>query len=378
MLENMILMGNKVYTKESAEMQRAALLKGKVLTEKTTVAVGETFALEIQIANFGGAPAALDGIEEFVPCCGLELMNMPNSSQVVGSYLDLSGKVLESSEIEKLSFTVRALEKGTYIFTPRTVYIDGVGAQKIVSLNPATVEVTETILPDRLDTGFKDLNHLLFGGLPAKFAVVLASMSCDEVKLIVNRFLEKGAREGELTIHIAIDAGRWEQLAEKYPNFHLFVCNPQADIVSGRLPNVVKLRGVENLTDVSIPLFSALRKLETSDSKPKRICIEILSDILLHNGAVQTRRWLIGFVTELKSSEFTMLAIINPHMHQHEEVQAVLDLFDGEIEIYEEKNQKFLHVKKMYGQNYLKNEIALKKERLDNTGTAQRWRYHNY
>ena len=82
-----------------------------------------------------------------------------------------------------------------------------------------------------------------------------------------------------------------------------------------------------------------------------RICIEILSDTLLQHRAVQTRKWLIGLTAELKSRGFTTLAIINPHMHPAEEVQAVLDLFDGEIEVYEDQNQKFLRIKKMYEQD---------------------------
>jgi len=377
-LEDMILMGNKVYTKKHIEKMASALLQAKVTIVKPEVLAGEIFSLEIEIANFGRTPVTLHGIEEILPCCGMELMTTPEKRRLEGSYLDLNGRVLEPSMIEKLRLTVRALEKGTYAIAPRIVYMVGVGGQKILGLKPATIEVKEVILPSRVSTGYRGLDNLLFGGIPEKYAVALTSISCDETKLLINRFLEKGAREGEITLLITVETGRWEKLAEEFPNFTLFICNPQAETTMEALPNVVKMRGAENLTDVNIPLVSALRKLGAPNGKPRRICIEILSDILLQHRAVQTRRWLIGLTAELKSRGFTTLAVMNPHMHPTEEVQAVLDLFDGEIEVYEKKDLKFLRIKKMYEQDYIRNELPLRRNTLSTTGIARRLRYHDY
>ena len=69
---------------------------------------------------------------------------------------------------------------------------------------------------------------------------------------------------------------------------------------------------------------------------------------------------------------------MNPYMHPAEEVQAVLDLFDGEIEVYEKKDQKLLRIKKMYEQDYIRDELPLRKNTLSTTGIARRLRYHNY
>jgi len=379
MLENMVLMGNKVYTKEGAEEQVAStLLQARTTIEKNEVAAGETFDYDIEIVNFGRAPATLDGIEEILPCCGMELMTVPETYSLDGSYLDLHGKMLESSMREKLKFTLRAVEKGTYVVAPRIVYMDAMGAQKILDLKPTTIKIKEVVLPNRVSTGYKDFDNLLFGGIPEKYAVVLTSISCDETMLITNRFLEKGVKEEGIALLVTVEASRWERLAEEFPNFYLFVCNPQAEIATKPLPNVVKLRGVESLTDISIPLSTTLRKLEASDGKPRRICVNILSDILLQHHAVQTRRWLIGLTTELKSRGFTTLAIMNPHMHTLEEAQAVLDMFDGEVEVYEKKGEKFLRIRKMYEQNYLEDELPLKKDRLSTTGITRRLKYQHY
>jgi hypothetical protein len=92
---------------------------------------------------------------------------------------------------------------------------------------------------------------------------------------------------------------------------------------------------------------------------PRRVCIEIIPDVLLQHGALQTRRWLNALIPELKSKGFTNLAVIDPLMHPRQEVRAILGLFDGEINIYEKGSQRLLKVKKMSNQKYLGNEIAL-------------------
>jgi len=377
-LEDMILMGNKAYAKKQTEKMPSVLLQGKVTIGKPEVLAGETFSLEIKIVNFGRTPATLHGIEEIIPCCGMEFMTTTKKPYPEVSYLNLNGKVLEPSMMEKLGFKVRALEKGAYAISPRVIYRVGVGVQKILGFKPATIEVKEVVLPGRVNTGYKELDNLLFSGIPQKYAVVLTSISCDETKLLIKRFLEKGAREGEITFLITVETRRWEKLAEEFPNFNLFICNPQAEIKMVPLSNVVKIRGMENLTDVNIPLVSVLRKLGAPNGKSRRICIEILSDILLQHRAVQTRKWLIGLTAELKSRGFTILAVMNPQMHPVEEVQAVLDLFDGEIEVYEKENQKFLRIKKMYEQDYIENDLPLKKNKLSTTGIARKLKYYNY
>jgi hypothetical protein len=156
------------------------------------------------------------------------------------------------------------------------------------------------------------------------------------------------------------------------------VCNPQAGTTAKSLPNIISIRGVESLTDISIPLFSTLSKLQIATDKPGRICIDILSDVLLQHHAVQTRRWLVGLTTELKSKRLTTLAVMNPHMHSLEETQAIIDLFDGEMEVYEKESKKFLRIKKMYGQDYISDDLPLNKNRLTTMGTSKKWTYKNY
>jgi KaiC/GvpD/RAD55 family RecA-like ATPase len=235
---------------------------------------------------------------------------------------------------------------------------------------PVGIELPKIVLPGRISTGYSDLDGLLFGGIPEGYSVVLTSPSCDERDYIIRKFLEVGTRNGEPTFYVTVDPGNLKSLAEEFQSsFHLFVCNPQADIIIKSLDNVVKLKGVENLTDISIALASVFRRLSTETSVPRRACIEIVSDVLLQHHAVQTRRWLTDVISELKSRGFTTLAVMNPHMHPPEEVHAILDLFEGEVNIIEKEtvkvSEKFLKIKKMHGQKYSDFEMLLRKEKLE-------------
>jgi predicted ATPase/KaiC/GvpD/RAD55 family RecA-like ATPase len=216
-------------------------------------------------------------------------------------------------------------------------------------------------------TGYADLDKLLIGGIPPSYAVVLASPSCDERDSLVKSFLEAGAKNGEVTFYVTTDPSISRVLTEESPStFYLFVCNPQADAIVKSSPNIFTLKGVENLTEISIALTSAIRKLDPSLKGPRRICISLISDILLQHHAVQTRRWLAGLIPELRSEGFTTLAIMDPEMHPPQEVRAVLDLFEGEINIHEKETEKglekFLKIKKLSNQKYLEDELLLTKE----------------
>lgn len=231
------------------------------------------------------------------------------------------------------------------------------------------VEVLDVDLPDHVTTGYEELDDMLLGGIPRNYAVILTSLSCNERDSLIEDFLETGAKKDEVTFHIIAKASGIESLAQDFQsNFYLFLCNPEADAIIKSLPNVFKLKGVENLNAINIALASAFRKLDKIRERTRRACVEIVSDILLQHHTVQTRRWLNALIPKLRSKGFTTLAVMDPGMHSSQDVRAILDLFDGEINIYEkdtiEGPRKYLKIKKMADQEYLENELPLKKERL--------------
>jgi len=275
------------------------------------------------------------------------------ANNLLNQALEIFQKLDAKKDIEKVK------SKMIYVETGR----------QIISEPKPTAEVSKVVPPDRIATGHTDLDNLLLGGIPKNYAVILSSPSCDERTLLIKKFLETGAKKGEATFYVTIDPGEAKTLTEEFQsNFYLFICNPQADAIIESLPNVFKLKGVENLNDISIALTSAIRKLDMSLKGPRRACIEIISDVLLQHHAVQTRRWLSALIPELRSKNFTTLAVIDLQMHPPQESHAILNLFEGEINLYEKETEKglekFLKIKKMTNQKYLENELPLRKEEL--------------
>jgi tetratricopeptide (TPR) repeat protein/KaiC/GvpD/RAD55 family RecA-like ATPase len=214
-------------------------------------------------------------------------------------------------------------------------------------------------------TGYADLDKLLCGGLRSSSAVVLTSPSCNEREWLIESFLKTGREKGEVTFYLTTTARAARAFMEEpQSDSYLFVCNPQADVIAESSPNVFKMKGVENLTEINIALTSTIHKLDASLKGSRRACIDIVSDALLQHHAVQTRKWLTALTTELTSKGFTILAVVDPQMHSPEELHAILGLFDGEINVYEKGTEKSLRIKRMSNQGYLEDELLLTKESL--------------
>ncbi len=354
--------------KQLAKSKLRSRIQARLILRSKEVNVGEDVNLEMQLTNEGEAPALLVKVEEILPE-GFELVAKPGYCRFEGGYLDMNRKRLDPLMTEEIRLTLRSFDKGIFTIKPKIIYVDAAANQMSCEPEPVTINISETVLPGRVSTGYKDLDSLLLGGIPENYAIILTSPSCDEKDLLIKRFLKTGPKKSQITFHVTIEASGMKTITEKnQSSFCLFICNPQADKIIKRLPNVFRLKGVENLTDISIALTKAFRRLDTSISGPRRACIEIISDVLLQHRAVRTRRWLTDLITELKSNGFTTLAVMNPQMHSPQEVHAILGLFDGEINIYEKESEKglekFLKIKKMYNQRYLESELPLRKQRL--------------
>jgi hypothetical protein len=190
----------------------------------------------------------------------------------------------------------------------------------------------------------------------------LSGSSCDERELIVKNFLRAGTEEEGITFDISTEAAGLEDLLHK-PNFYLFLCNPKPKIKVPDLPNVYRLQDKADLTNLGIALIKAIRNIDQSVTK-RKVCVEILSDVLMTHGPKTTREWISGLITDLGAKGFTMLAVIDPTMHSSEQANAVINLFDGEISIIQSNDpldcKKSLRVKKLRNCDYLKNPICLR------------------
>jgi len=342
------------------EVEARLFLKGK------RVKVCEETDLELQLTNNGHSPALLVKVEEIVPP-SFEIVEKSGRTVSGQEAFDMNRRRLDPLTTEDLKFTFRSLDEGTFTIRPKTVYTDTGGHRRSCETAPLTIEVVREVLPNRISTGTRDLDSLLFGGVPKGYAIVLTSPSCDERDLLIRRFVEEGIERDQTTFHLSVNPTIGKKLSRKEEsNLYLFVCNPQVPEAARSFPNVFKLKGVENLTEISIALSKAFNGLARSTAGG-RACIEIVSDVLLQHGPIQTRRWLANLLAKLKSKTFTVWTVVNPQMHSPHEVHAITGLFDGEISIYERDvgtELRYLRIKRMHDEGYLESELRLRKERL--------------
>ncbi len=343
-------------------------IQTKIVQQKENIYVGDEISLKMKLVNVGKEAVLLARIENILPA-NFQLIEKPESFSFENMQLSTMGKRLDPLKTEEILLTLKPFKSGIFEVQPKIICVGETGEQLVFMSEPITYNVSDAVLPGRIPTGYKDLDNLLLGGLPEEYAIVLASPSNDERELLVHRFLETGIKNDEMTFYITVEIAGVKALAEEFTsNFYLFVCNPRADVMIKSLPNVYKLKGVENLTDIDISLVRAFRNIDSSKTVSKRACIEVLSDVLLQHRAVTTRKWLSGLLPDLRSRGFTTLAIINPQMHSAEDVHAILGLFDGEIRISERETarglEKVLRIRKLYNQKYIENELIVTRKRL--------------
>jgi KaiC/GvpD/RAD55 family RecA-like ATPase len=214
-------------------------------------------------------------------------------------------------------------------------------------------------------TGYNELDSLLGGGLPEGYSILILSEPCDEMDLIIRKLIQTTISQDYSVFFVSSDVIKTQHLIVRYPN-NFYAFNPMADKMPTS-PNLFKISGVENLSDLNISLGKAMEPLLKETSK-RLLILDVISDALLEHKGLTTRKWLNDFIAKRKADGFTILGIFNPNIVWKADAQAIIDLFDGVIEVFEkglrERARRFLIIKRMYGRKYAEKEIMLDKERL--------------
>ena len=218
-----------------------------------------------------------------------------------------------------------------------------------------------------VSTGVDELDDILYGGVPEGYAVLLVSPPLDESDLITESFLLKGVDQDEVVLLLStkLRAMTSELVVEKPENVYLFLCNARADLLLHDGPNIFKFQSPD-LTQLNIKMESLLSDLVQRGVSPRRVVLEIVSDIILAHGVKTVRRWLRDLLTMLKVTKASILSTIDPGMHSQDETRAVIGLFDGYIDVEEKEvngvQKKTLTVKRLYSKKYLEKELVLNRE----------------
>lgn len=327
----------------------------------------ENFNLEINIVNVGKEPVQISKISEVIPK-GFELIEKPEYSQLEHSSIDMKNVRLDPLMTKEINLVLKSPNKGSFEINPEITYITENGNQVLYQTESTIIEISELSVLNRISTGYEQLDKLLFGGIPENYSVILTAPFCDERDFLIKRFLKAGTDKDETIFYFTVKQNELVQFAqEPQSNVNIFLFNPFDDKTLNESPHIFRLKSTERLTDISIALTKALRQKDKSNHRGKRACIEIISDVLLQHNAVTTRRWITGFMNELKNQGFTILAVMDPLMHSPQEVHAILGLFEGEIALEERKtsrgSQKILKINRMYNQKYLSSELPIKKKK---------------
>jgi KaiC/GvpD/RAD55 family RecA-like ATPase len=219
-------------------------------------------------------------------------------------------------------------------------------------------------------TGIAELDDVLYGGVPKGYAVIITSPSLDEKDLLIENFLLQGVYSDDVVLQICTRMkGCARELVEKNSEgFFLMLCNPWVDNNVRDHPNVINLKGVEDLTQLSISLDVFLREIEEKGESLNRVVINIVSDALLTHETRVVRRWLMDLLTMFKHRNVTSISTLDPEMHSRDEARTIIDLFDGHMEISEKKVndelRKVLTIKRLYNKKYLERDLYLSRENL--------------
>lgn len=243
--------------------------------------------------------------------------------------------------------------------------------QKIETVQETKSNLNVNFDPNKVQFGQKIVDDALYGGIPKNSVVLITSPACEEKDIIISRFVETGLDQSEVVINVSTDNKISQNVnSEKNKLFYQVICNAQADNVNTQCltENCVNVRGVERLTELSVALTSLINNISKNieESKPKRVVIDIISDTLLSNQSVNTRKWLRETITKFKQKNCTILATLNPHMHTKEEAQSLLDLFDGQIDLYEKEingePKMCMRIKRLSNSQYSTKECNLIRE----------------
>ena len=212
---------------------------------------------------------------------------------------------------------------------------------------------------------FRMIEDLVPGGIQGKYSLLVGAPVCEERNLLVEQLFHEGIKSKIPCFLLTSDLDFAKSIHAKFgEKLTVLVANSRADSMSGK--NIVPIStGIQNLTTLNIELVKSVRGAGTSGG---RVCLDVLSDILLTHKALTTRKWVTDLVPRLDEWGFTAIGTFNPVLHAAEESKGLPDLFKGYLEIFDRdfagKMRKVIVVRKMTDLQFNESELILDKETL--------------
>jgi KaiC/GvpD/RAD55 family RecA-like ATPase len=207
---------------------------------------------------------------------------------------------------------------------------------------------------------FRGFEDLVPTGIPPKYTLLLGSPVNEERNLTILQFLlgamKHKAQTYLLTTDITFAQNAKSMLGDRIT---VIVANPRATAATAK-DMITIPTGVENLTSLNIELVKAVK---SSTDTSARVCLDVFTDIILAHKLVTARKWVTDLVPRLEGWGFAVMGALNPSLHSNEEVQGLLDLFSGYVEVVEKdfagKKRLVIGVRKMAGLTFNENELLV-------------------
>ena len=218
-----------------------------------------------------------------------------------------------------------------------------------------------------IPTGYAEVDKSLGGGVPVGHSIIVVSPPYDEKDMLIERIISSSIRSGFSVFFVSRQILRTRTLTTRFKeNFYAFT--PRADKIP-KGSNIMKIMDVQNLNDFNISLAKAMEPVIENGKKKLIILDQLVSDILLEHKALAARRWLDEFLARRKSEGFTVIVTLNPLMVSDQQRQALIDLFDGVVVIYEkelpEQSKRYFIIRKMYERKYSDTAVELDRRKLE-------------
>ena len=165
-------------SRESEERFAHASLEASLLVRRE-LRVGEEFEMRLDLVNVGRKPSLLVRVKNMVPN-DFKVINLQSSCSLKNDSVEMKEKSIGPFQVETVKLKLSATKPGSYTLNPEVTYVDDVGKTKTVNPNPITITVqlakpAYEALPGRITTGYTELDQLLLGGIPEKYAVLPSS-----------------------------------------------------------------------------------------------------------------------------------------------------------------------------------------------------------
>jgi KaiC/GvpD/RAD55 family RecA-like ATPase len=207
---------------------------------------------------------------------------------------------------------------------------------------------------------FRGFEDLVPTGIPPKYTLLLGSPVNEERNLAILQFLLGGMKQKTQSYLLTTDI-TFAQYAKSLlgDKITVIVANPRATAATAKEMMAIQT-GVENLTSLNIELVKAVK---ASTDTGAHVCLDVFTDIILAHKLVTARKWVTDLVPRLEGWGFRVMGALNPWLHATEEVQGLLDLFGGYVEVVEKdfagKKRLVIAVRKMAGLTFNENELLL-------------------